>query len=203
MKLKCLPTDFLVEELTSVVPRNGPFALYELRKQSLGTLEAVQAISQRWRIAPADISFGGLKDKHAVTCQYLTVADGPRRNLRQTNLELTYLGQVPAPFESADVRGNRFRLAVRDLTGGRADEAPQALPEAVRAGVPNYFDRQRFGSVGQSGEFVAEPGASGTSNARCGWLWLTPTGMIGRTTPGEGSVARTLGRLAGLLGGGP
>ena len=96
MKLKCLPTDFQVEELTSVVPRNGPFALYELRKQSLGTLEAVQAIAQRWRIAPADISFGGLKDKHAVTCQYLTVAEGPRRNLRQTNLELTYLGQVPA-----------------------------------------------------------------------------------------------------------
>jgi len=57
--------------------RDGPFALYELRKQSLGTIEAVQAIAERWRISLARISFGGLKDKHAVTCQYLTVAGGP------------------------------------------------------------------------------------------------------------------------------
>jgi tRNA pseudouridine13 synthase len=51
----------------------------------------------------------------------------------------------------------------------RADDARQALPEIVRSGVPNYFDRQRFGSVGQSGQFVAQPWCLGNYERS---LWL-------------------------------
>ena len=41
MKLKCLPDDFQVTELTGRQPLGrGPFALYRLTKQSLGTPEA-------------------------------------------------------------------------------------------------------------------------------------------------------------------
>ena len=36
-------------------------------------------------------------------------------------------------------------------------KAESALPSLQQHGVPNYFDEQRFGSIGESGEFIAEP----------------------------------------------
>ena len=49
MKLKCLPEDFQVTELTERQPHGrGPFALYRLTKQSLGTPEAIDAALHRW-----------------------------------------------------------------------------------------------------------------------------------------------------------
>ncbi|MBC7815791.1 MAG: hypothetical protein IAG10_02705 [Planctomycetaceae bacterium] len=48
MKLKCLPEDFRVTELTDRATNGrGPFALYRLTKQSLGTPEAIDAILRR------------------------------------------------------------------------------------------------------------------------------------------------------------
>ena len=72
---------------------SGPFALYRLTKQSLDTREAVDAIAKKWKLPRNKIAFAGLKDKHALTKQYLTIQDGPRRGILQTNLELEYVGQ--------------------------------------------------------------------------------------------------------------
>ena len=75
--------------------------------------------------------------------------------MKQTNLELAYQGQAGRPFESHDVAGNRFQLVLRGLSDEEAARARRSLPEIEQFGVPNYFDQQRFGSVGQSGDFIA------------------------------------------------
>src|SRR5262249_7380048 len=80
---------------------------------------------------------------------------GPRRNLTHQGVIVTYLGQVPAPYTSADIRANYFRLVLRDLTAAALDHAAHALEEVGADGVPNYFDDQRFGSVSHGGEFIA------------------------------------------------
>lgn len=171
MKIKCRPDDFLVEELTDVVPSSGPFALYRLTKRSMGTPETVAAIQRRWDIDRRRISFGGLKDRHAVAVQHLTIERGPRRRLAQEQFELEYLGQAPHPFGPKDIRGNRFRIVVRDLTGPAARAASSAIDGSARDGLPNYFDDQRFGSLGESGEFVARPWCAGDFE-RALWLAL-------------------------------
>ena len=52
MKLKRLPEDFQVEELTAFAPGpTGEFALYRLTKRGLGTPETIQAITRRWQVA--------------------------------------------------------------------------------------------------------------------------------------------------------
>ncbi len=155
MKLKSRPDDFQVEELTDVQTAGGRFAFYRLTKRSLATDEAVAAIARRWRLAIERISVGGLKDKYALTTQYLSIESGPPRSLRQTNLTLDYLGQLPRPFESNDIRANRFRVVLRDLAGEQCDRALAAVLLVERDGVPNYFDLQRFGSLGSSGKFMA------------------------------------------------
>jgi len=121
MKFKRIPEDFRVEELTDIAPADGPYALYRLEKRWIGTPEAVEAILQCWRIDRQRVSWGGLKDFHAVTQQYLTIQRGPRRDLQQERFDLCYLGQVPQPFQAADVAGNRFEIVLRDLDGATAD----------------------------------------------------------------------------------
>jgi tRNA pseudouridine13 synthase len=156
MKLKCRPDDFRVEEVPSVAPGNsGRFTFYRLDKQGLGTLEALDAIARRWNLARAQISFGGLKDRHASTTQYLTILGGPARPLRQTSFALEPQGKLAFPYGPKHFLGNRFSLQVRDIESQELAESLRALTEIPRDGLPNYFDDQRFGSVSSGGEFIA------------------------------------------------
>jgi tRNA pseudouridine13 synthase len=156
MKVKQQPEDFQVEEVTDVVPAGaGAFAFYRLEKRGWSTPDALAAVRRRWRIEPRRLGYGGLKDRHAVTVQYLTIFHGPHRNLKQQGIDVDYLGQVARAYASADIRANRFRVTVRHLSADSVQCAMQAL-DAVRVdGVPNYFDDQRFGSVEPGQEFVA------------------------------------------------
>jgi len=156
MKLKQLPEDFFVEELTDAQPgTDGEFAMYRLEKRGWTTPDALQAIRKRWKLDLRRVSYGGLKDRHAHTVQYLTIWRGAQRRLTHQGIQLEYLGRLQQPYTSHDFRGNRFRLVVRALSEAAIEHATLALEEVRHDGVPNYFDDQRFGSV-RSGEFVAK-----------------------------------------------
>ncbi|HWE37127.1 MAG TPA: tRNA pseudouridine(13) synthase TruD [Isosphaeraceae bacterium] len=162
MKLRRLPEDFRVEELPVVVPSGrGRYVFYRLIKRNLGTLEAIEAVRRRWNLAGASIHYGGLKDRHAVTVQYLTILDGPTRPLRESSLELEPIGRLDHPYGPAHFRGNRFDLVLRDLSADAADRAVVAVEQLPRDGLPNYFDDQRFGSVGFDGGFIARAWLAG------------------------------------------
>src|SRR4051794_27109743 len=157
MKVKQRPDDFRVEELTDVTPGDrGPFAFYRLHKRGWTTPDALAAIRRRWQVAPQRLNYGGLKDRHADTIQYLTIYHGPRRGLQHHAVTLHYLGQVDAPYSSRDIRANRFQVTLRDLAVDRIEHAAAEAAAVAADGIPNYFDDQRFGSVGDSPDFVAK-----------------------------------------------
>lgn len=171
VKLKRLPDDFQVTELTDVRTDGGEFALYRLRKTSVGTMEAVEELQRRWNIPRNRVSWGGLKDRHAVTEQFVTIRGGPQRNHRDGRLDVTWLGRTRKPFTPAEITGNRFQIVVRDLSPGEAGRSGVALDQVARSGAPNYFDDQRFGSVGESGEFIGRSWCRGDYE-RALWLAL-------------------------------
>jgi tRNA pseudouridine13 synthase len=190
MKLKSQPEDFRVEELTEVVPSDaGDFALYRLTKRGIGTPEAIDALLRRWNIPRRRVSYGGLKDRHAVTAQHLTIHRGPRRDLQQTNVELKYLGRTSRAFEPGDIASNRFTIVLRSLTPAAADAAAAEAEEVKRDLVPNYFDDQRFGSVGPSGEFIGHAWIRGDYE-RTLWLALAEEHPFDRS--GEKTQKRLL-----------
>ncbi|MGC8640086.1 MAG: tRNA pseudouridine(13) synthase TruD [Isosphaeraceae bacterium] len=155
MKVKRLPEDFQVEELSTVGEANrGRHTLYRLTKRGLGTLEAVEIICRRWNLAGRQVSYGGLKDRHAVTIQYLTILDGPRRRLSESSIALEPVGRLPHPYGPRHFSGNRFSIVLRDLSPAQVAGAIAALDALPGDGLPNYFDDQRFGSVGFSGQFI-------------------------------------------------
>ncbi len=171
MKLKRQPEDFQVEELTNFPLGRGVFAFYRLHKQGLGTPEAIEAILRRWRIERWRVGYGGLKDRHADTIQYLTIQHGPAKGLQHTHFQLEYLGRADRAYTAGDIRANRFKITLRSLSKEHIEQAVKVLRSLPDAGVPNYFDDQRFGSLGESGEFIARPWILGDYE-RAVWLAL-------------------------------
>jgi tRNA pseudouridine13 synthase len=195
MKVKRQPEDFRVEELPLVSASDqGRFTFYRLTKSGMGTPEAIEAIRRRWNLGQSQFGYGGLKDRHAVTVQYLTIRDGPNRALRETSLSLEPLGRLAHPYGPRDFQGNRFSLIIRDLTGEAAARAHRAAEELPRDGLPNYFDDQRFGSVGDSGEFIAAAWLRG-DHERALWLALAEPNIADRPdTKEEKAILRDVWR---------
>jgi tRNA pseudouridine13 synthase len=156
MKLKSVPEDFQVEEVTERRPGVGRLAFYRLSKRNLGTLEAIEVLARQLHRAQHEFSFGGLKDRHALTQQYVTLSAGPPRDVRHGDVRLQYLGQVDDPFESDDILHNRFQVVIRELNLADAQSIQARWNDLQTVGVPNYFDDQRFGSLGHSGLFMAQ-----------------------------------------------
>ncbi|HVR83326.1 MAG TPA: tRNA pseudouridine(13) synthase TruD [Planctomycetota bacterium] len=150
MKIKQKPEDFVVTELDRYeISRTGPFALYKLVKWDIGTIEAVRNLGKNWNLSGEQISFGGLKDRHARTEQMISIRGGPERNFDGSAFRVEYLGRSRDPITRTSFHGNRFEITIRDL-----QELPDLEP-LKRFGVPNYFDDQRFGSLrGTGGEFI-------------------------------------------------
>jgi tRNA pseudouridine13 synthase len=169
MKLKRLVEDFQVYEQISLVTGGGPFALYRLTKQSIGTPEAIDALARRWKLRPNQIAFAGLKDKHALTRQYLTIHHGPQRGISETSVEIEYVGQTSRPIHASDIMANHFEVVIRDLSSDEVTAATKTLSAITADGLPNYFDNQRFGSLGDSSEFIAKPWCLGDYERA---LWL-------------------------------
>jgi tRNA pseudouridine13 synthase len=156
MKLKCQPEDFRVEELTSARPdRPGRYTFYRLTKRDVGTMEAIGAVCRRWNLAGRRVSYAGLKDRHASTIQYLTIADGPMRSMADRNFELEPVGRLDQPYTSRFLRGNRFEIVLRGLTDRQRERMITEVDVIPTDGLPNYFDDQRFGSVGAGAQFIA------------------------------------------------
>ena len=157
MKLKQRPEDFRVEEFPTVSPdpASGAFAFYKLEKRGWTTPDALNAVRRQWKVDFRRLSYGGLKDRHAHTIQYLTIHNGPERNLEHGGFSVTYLGRLAGPYTSEQIRANGFAITMRSLSAADVERMQAALPEVADIGVPNYFDDQRFGSVGDGSAFVA------------------------------------------------
>jgi tRNA pseudouridine13 synthase len=191
MKLRRLPEDFRVDELLTAEPGDrGRFVLYRLTKRGMGTLEAVEAIRRRWNLSASQIAYGGLKDRHALTVQYLTILEGPLQALEEPNLRLEPLGRVAQPYGPRGFRGNRFALVLRDLSKEAARKAAVAADEIARDGLPNYFDDQRFGSVGFEGGFIGEAWLRGDHERALRLALAEPTASDRPETRREKAILR-------------
>lgn len=174
MKLKSIPTDFRVTELTEFGAEGGAFALYRLEKTSIGTPEAINAILKNWNLPRGRVSCGGMKDRHASTQQHITVYRGPQKGLKDRSFSLHYMGQAPRRFTAKDIAGNLFFIRLRGIAKSETTALTERLELVGSFGLVNYFDDQRFGSIGQSGRFIAEPWCKGDFEAALSLALVEP-----------------------------
>ncbi len=147
-KIKQIPEDFSVEELTDTLPSgHGEFSFYSLKKKGSTTPDAIQRIQKSWKLESRQISFGGLKDKHAVTTQFFSIKNGPKKNLDLSDVVVKYLGEISGPYDASHLAGNRFGIIIRNINSDQAKKTDSIIKALPGTGIPNYFDDQRFGSI--------------------------------------------------------
>lgn len=155
MKLKSLPEDFQVEEVSSFTPDpRGAFFVYELEKRSLSTMEAIGIIARKTGLRAADLSPSGLKDKHGLTRQLFSATRHLKR-VDDDKLVIRFVGKSCERLTARHIVGNRFLLTLRALTLPELEVIPRNLDQIRRFGLPNYYDDQRFGGVAHGQGFIA------------------------------------------------
>ena len=158
MKLKQIPNDFFVEEITNITISQDKKAhsIYILEKTELDTFDAVRLISKKASIPLFEIGYAGLKDKHAMTKQYISIPSHYQVQFQNTdNLKLFFVGYHNKKIKIGDLAGNKFSIVARDIRYNRIDNIYEKIKNVSLFGVPNYFDSQRFGSVFNN-EFIGK-----------------------------------------------
>jgi tRNA pseudouridine13 synthase len=148
-RIRDAPEDFRVEELPLYQPEgSGSHAYAFIEKRGLTTRELVLALIKQG-LKEGEIGVAGLKDKHAVTKQWLSVPNRHAAALEALrDLEGVTLLETSRHRNKLGIghlRGNRFSVRVR---GGDPAQAAAVLALLEAQGVPNYFGPQRFGRFG-------------------------------------------------------
>src|SRR5258708_25214344 len=91
-----------------------------------------------------------MKDRHAVTRQMVSVPDVGSERLAQLEgegIRLLRVSRHGNKLKPGHLRGNRFRILVRDVDpAARTDDRLARVLERLRRdGLPNFYGPQRFG----------------------------------------------------------
>ncbi|MFC6670028.1 tRNA pseudouridine(13) synthase TruD [Marinobacterium aestuariivivens] len=140
--------DFQVVEQLGFEPEGeGEHVFLYIRKSGENTDWVARQLARFCQVSPREVGYAGKKDRHALTEQWFSVRLGVHRNLNWQlfggdSIEVLKAVRHPRKLRLGVLRGNRFRLRLRDVSDMDGLEARFTL---LAAGVPNYFGEQRFG----------------------------------------------------------
>lgn len=152
-RIKTTPEDFEVEEIPAYDPcGEGEFLYLWVQKRGMGAEYFVRQIAKRLAIPPGEIGTAGMKDRHAVTRQWVSVpaaCEARLSALDDEEMRLLKTSRHGNKLKPGHLRGNRFRLLVRDAEDA-ATRLPPLLDAIRRNGMPNFYGPQRFGHDGET-----------------------------------------------------
>jgi tRNA pseudouridine13 synthase len=156
--LRTTPEDFFVDEEPAYPASGaGDHIFVHIEKRGLTTPMAVERIARALSIQPRDIGVAGMKDRHAVTRQWLSlpppVTPEAARALALDDIAIVDVARHNHKLRTGHVRANRFILRVRGVASDAADRARKILAHLATApGAPNWYGEQRFGRDGDNAE---------------------------------------------------
>lgn len=152
--LKANPEDFIViEDLGYRPDGDGEQLLVRIRKNGCNTRFVAEALAKFAGIHPRDVSFAGMKDRHAVTEQWFCLRipgkETPELSAFQLEgCEVLESARHRRKLRTGALQGNAFTLILRQISD--RDAVEQRLLQIAATGVPNYFGVQRFGHNGNN-----------------------------------------------------
>ncbi|QDE84831.1 tRNA pseudouridine(13) synthase TruD [Myxococcus xanthus] len=151
---KLVPEDFEVEEVPAYLPSGEGEHLYLwVEKRGRDTRELVRALAAALGVSEDDIGVAGMKDRHAITRQLVSVparAEPKVPEFALDSVQVLWTKRHGNKLRTGHLRGNRFRLRLRDVKDSGA--ARETFSRLVAQGVPNYFGEQRFGRAGDNAD---------------------------------------------------
>ncbi|NKQ40279.1 MAG: tRNA pseudouridine(13) synthase TruD [Sulfurovum sp.] len=150
------PRDFTVEEIPLYeFSSEGEHLILKVRKKELTTWEMLEIFSSHLGIRRRDIGYAGLKDKHAMTIQYISIMAIHQDKLGEfAHPQIKILDTIRHnnKIRIGHLKGNLFHLRFKKVLGVQKDMLDSVLKWIKQNGVPNYFGYQRFGNYGDNWE---------------------------------------------------
>ncbi|MGF1701609.1 tRNA pseudouridine(13) synthase TruD [Photobacterium makurazakiensis] len=155
-RIKVEPEDFIVKEnLGFDFAGTGEHFMVKIRKTGENTKYVVNELAKACDVQSRNVSWAGLKDRHAVTEQWLSVhlPGKPDPDLSQfvaehPGIEVIETARHDKKLRPGDLVGNWFQLRLTGLD--QPQDVVARLEQVAASGVPNYFGEQRFGHGGNN-----------------------------------------------------
>lgn len=153
--LRATPADFIVQEQLGFTPSGcGEHVLLTIQKTAENTEYIARELARFAGVRQRDVSYAGLKDRHAITTQWFSVwlpgkPEPDWQQLTSPNLQILTTIRHSKKLKRGALSANHFQLCLRDWQGDRATTEEQ-LTCMQQHGIPNYFGEQRFGRHGHN-----------------------------------------------------
>lgn len=164
--IKLFPEDFIVEEVSAEseiirvedgslfvsdsIPReSAPTMWFELVKMEADTIEVAADLARQIGVDQRRIGVAGIKDKHALTAQRVSIRDVSPEKLGQVSSPHFFLKNVrggKGALAMGDLAGNQFTIFVRMREGSDESSLRLTLADLREQGFWNFFYLQRFGT---------------------------------------------------------
>ena len=155
-KIKAQPEHFQVrEDLGFAFTGEGEHLMVRIRKTGENTSFVANELAKACGVKSKDVSWAGLKDRHAVTEQWLSVhlpkgetPDFSAFLAQYPSIEILATDRHNKKLRPGDLVGNEFVVTLSEVTD--VADVEQRLEKVKQVGVPNYFGSQRFGNDGNN-----------------------------------------------------
>ena len=153
-RLKAEYADFIVrEKLGYELAGEGEFVAVKIRKTNANTLFVGEKLAKFVGISEREMSYAGLKDRHAITeqwfCLHLAGKETPDFSTFECEgVEVLEVTRHNRKIRVGSLAGNHFELLLRDVT--ESEDLIYRLQQLQAVGFPNYFTEQRFGRDGHN-----------------------------------------------------
>lgn len=152
------PVDFQVVEKLGFEPDGaGEHVWLQIRKTGWNTQDVVDALARELGVQPRDVGVSGLKDKQAITTQWISAVYPIVRGLPDVadlftgldGVEVLQLTRGTRKLRRGVHRENEFIIQLHDIESSH-DLVDAGLERIKKRGFPNYFGAQRFGRDGRN-----------------------------------------------------
>ncbi len=158
------PEHFIVEEIPLYEASGEGEHLYVfVEKRDLATPQMIRQIARAAGVGQRDVGSAGMKDKQAVTRQWLSLP-GKSRPPEEWDLDegirVVRVSRHKNKLRTGHLLGNRFVITLVDVPEDGLSRARAIAARIADRRLPNYFGTQRFGvrgsSYAQAFEWLAE-----------------------------------------------
>lgn len=152
--IKTSPDDFKVNEILGFeLTGEGEHLFLYIEKRGLNTEELVKSLARTLEKPEKSISYAGLKDRQALTRQWLCVHSLNEDILNANKLQGDGWRVIDSKrhlkkLKTGALQANAFEVIIREID--EASDLEGRLMQIQQGGVPNYFGSQRFGHQGQN-----------------------------------------------------
>jgi tRNA pseudouridine13 synthase len=148
------PRDFSVEEVPLYeFAGEGEHLVLKVRKKNLTTWEMLNILSAHIGVSKRELGYAGLKDKHAITIQYISLPKKYKESLESfehSDIKILEEFVHNNKIRVGHLKGNKFWLRFKKVYGANLDKIESVVKWVKTNGMPNYFGHQRFGIKGDN-----------------------------------------------------